>query len=63
MSESKEEYRYCGEHGFLNMKEDMKEILNACGSDVEFLRLYNEAKEELDEAAFELDQESSVTNL
>jgi hypothetical protein len=54
---------YCGEQGEENMKADIKEIMHAAGDKFVFLRLCNEAKEELDEAAFDLDQESRMNGV
>ena len=54
---------YCGKKGEDNMKADIKEIMFACGDKFEFLRLVKEAKEELDEAAFDLDQESRMNGV
>lgn len=54
---------YCGEQGEENMKADIKEIMHAAGDKFDFLRLCNEAQEELDEAAFDLDQESRMNGV
>jgi len=54
---------YCGEQGEENMKADIKEIMHAVGDKFDFLRLCNEAQEELYEAAFDLDQESRMNGV
>jgi hypothetical protein len=54
---------YCGEQGNDNMKADIKEIMHAVGDKFDFIRLCNEAQEELDEAAFDLDQESRMNGV
>ena len=54
---------YCGEQGNDNMKADIKEIMHACGDKFDFIRLCNEAQEELNEAAFDLDQESRMNGV
>ena len=54
---------YCGDEGEANMKAELKEIMHACGDEFDFLRMINEAKEELREAAFDLDQESRMNGV
>ena len=54
---------YCGEDGDDNIKAEIKEMIHACGGEKDFMDLYLEVKDELIEAAFDLDQESKVSNL
>ena len=54
---------YCGEEGEQNMKAELKEIMHACGDEFDFLRLINEAKEELREEGFDRDQESRMNGV
>ena len=54
---------YCGEQGEENIKSEIKEIMHACGDSNEFTRLCNEAQSELDEDAFDLDQESRMNGV
>lgn len=54
---------YCGEQGEENMKAEIKEIMHACGDSNEFTRICNEAQAELDEYAFDLDQESRMNGV
>jgi len=44
---------YCGEHGRKNMKDDIKEIMHACGDEKDFFNLIKEVKEELEEDSFD----------